>query len=82
MAGSRHIFLPVPLGGIGASQVALVLKDPPTNVGDSRDTGSVPGSERSCGRKWQPTSVFLPGKSHGQRSLVGYKVCGVTLSQT
>ena len=23
-------------------------------------------------RKWQPTSVFLLGKSHGQRSLVGY----------
>ena len=23
-------------------------------------------------RKWQPTSVFLPVKSHGQRSLVGY----------
>ena len=22
--------------------------------------------------KWQPTSVCLPGKSHGQRSLVGY----------
>ena len=22
-------------------------------------------------RKWQPTSVFLPGKHHGQRSLVG-----------
>ena len=22
-------------------------------------------------RKWQPTSVFLPGKVHGQRSLVG-----------
>ena len=22
--------------------------------------------------KWQPTPVFLPGKSHGQRSLVGY----------
>ena len=22
-------------------------------------------------RKWQPTSVFLPGKSHGWRSLVG-----------
>ena len=21
-------------------------------------------------RKWQPTLVFLPGKSHGQRSLV------------
>ena len=23
-------------------------------------------------RKWPPTPVFLPGKSHGQRSLVGY----------
>ena len=23
-------------------------------------------------RKWQPTPVFLPGKSHGRRSLVGY----------
>ena len=23
-------------------------------------------------RKWQPTLVFLPGKSHEQRSLVGY----------
>ena len=24
-------------------------------------------------RVWQPTPVFLPGESHGQRSLVGYK---------
>ena len=23
-------------------------------------------------RKWQPTSIFLPGKSHGERSLTGY----------
>ena len=23
-------------------------------------------------RKWQPTPVFLPGESHGQRSLLGY----------
>ena len=23
-------------------------------------------------RKWQPTAVFLPGTSHGHRSLVGY----------
>ena len=23
-------------------------------------------------RPWQPTPVFLPGRSHGQRSLVGY----------
>ena len=28
-------------------------------------------------RKWQPTPVFLPGKSHGQRSLVGYSTWGL-----
>ena len=27
-------------------------------------------------RKWQPSSVFLPGKSHGQRSLAGYSSWG------
>ena len=26
--------------------------------------------------KWQPTPVFLPGKSHGQRSLAGYSSWG------
>ena len=26
--------------------------------------------------KWQPTPVFLPGKFHGQKSLVGYSLCG------
>ena len=28
------------------------------------------------GRKWQPTPLFLPEKSHGQRSLVGYSPKG------
>ena len=45
--------------------MALVVKNPPVNAGDARDAGSIPGS-----RKWQPTPVFLPGKFHGQRSLV------------
>ena len=27
-------------------------------------------------RKWQPTLVFLPGKSHGRRSLAGYSPWG------
>ena len=27
-------------------------------------------------RPWQPTPVFSPGKSHGQRSLVGYSPWG------
>ena len=28
-------------------------------------------------RKWLPTPVFLPGKSHGQKSLVGYSPWGL-----
>ena len=33
----------------GASQVALVVKNPPANAGDARDTGSIPGARRSPG---------------------------------
>ena len=33
-------------------------------------------------RKWQPTSVFLPGESQGQRSLVGCSLWGRTESDT
>ena len=33
-------------------------------------------------KRWQPTSVLLPGKSHGQRSLVGYSLCGREESDT
>ena len=29
-------------------------------------------------RKWQPAPVFLPGESHGRRSLVGYSLLGYT----
>ena len=35
------------------------------------DPGSSPGWEDPQRRKWQPTPVFLPGKSHGQRNLAG-----------
>ena len=33
-------------------------------------------------RKWQPTPVFLPGESHGQRSLGGYSPQGCKESDT
>ena len=32
--------------------------------------------------KWQPTPVFLPGKSHGQRSLAGYSLWSDKLLDT
>ena len=34
------------------------------------------GREDPWRRKWQPTPVFLPGESHGWRSLVGYSPRG------
>ena len=49
-------------------------KESACNAGDP---GSIPGSGRSPGvREWLPISVFLPGKSHGQRSLAGYSPWG------
>ena len=66
-----------------ASQVRLVVKNPPANAGDIRDTGSIPGSERPPWRRaWPFTLVFLPGESHGQRSLVSYSPWGHTESDT
>ena len=67
-----------------ASQVALLVKNPPVDdAGDVRDQGWIPGSGRSPGEgKWQPTSVFLPGESHGQRSLVGPSPYGGPESDT
>ena len=34
---------------LGAFQVALVVKNPPANARDMRDSGSIPGSGRSLG---------------------------------
>ena len=48
-------------------------KESACHAGATGDTGSIPGSGTiPWRRKWQPTLVFLPEKSHGQRSLVGY----------
>ena len=42
-----------------------------------RDPGFDPWVRKiSWRRTWQPTPVLLPGKSHGQRSLVGYSPWG------
>ena len=36
------------------------------------DLGSIPGRDDPLEEDTAPTPVFLPGKSHGQRSLAGY----------
>ena len=64
-----------------ASQVALAVKNPPANAGDKRRrfdpwVGKIPWR-----KAWQPSPVFLPGGSHGQRSLVTI-VHGIAQSRT
>ena len=50
---------------------------------NTEDAGLIPGWGRSPQRrKQQPTPVFLPGKSHGERSLVGYSPWGHKQSDT
>ena len=61
-----------------AFQIVLVVKNllDNANAGDVRHrfdpwVGKIPWR-----RKWQTTSVFLPGEFHGQRSSEGYTPCG------
>ena len=55
-------------------------KESACNVGEP---GSNPGSGRSHGEgNSLPTQVFLPGASHGQRSLAGYNPWGCKESGT
>ena len=61
---------------IGASQLALVVKKLPANVADMRHGFNLWVRKIPWRRKWQPTPVFLPGKSNGQRSLAGYSPWG------
>ena len=60
-----------------ASQVALVVKNPLANAGDARDTGSIPGWERSPGRRHgNPLQYSCLENPHGWRSLAGYSPWG------
>ena len=74
---SKKIFptlLEMPISYIGASQVVLVVKNPPANAGDE---GSIPESGRSPGgwhgNPLQNSSLEDP---RGQRSLMGYSPQG------
>ena len=68
--------------GFSRFPAGAVIKSPPANAEDARDVGLIPGSGRSpgAGNGNLPvaTPVFLPGKSRGQRSPVGYKESDMT----
>ena len=55
----------------GASQKAQWVKNLPA-MQETQETWVNPWVRKiPWRRKWQPTPVFLPGESHGQRSLLG-----------
>ena len=55
-------------------QVVPVVKKPSANVGEEREADLIsgPGKSPGGGHGNFATPVFLPGESHGQRSLAGY----------
>ena len=60
-----------------ASQVALVVKNPPANAGEVRPVGSTPGSGRSPGGgHGNPLQYCRLENPHRQRSLAGYSPWG------
>ena len=75
------------LMGLGAAREQLLLlilvgrtsgKEPACKCRRCKTCGFDPWVRKILWRgEWQPTPVFLPGESHGQRSLAGYssRVC-------
>ena len=61
------------------SQVTLVIKNLSANAGGRYKRGRLnPWAWKIPWRRaWQLTPMFLPGKSHGQRSLAGYNPWGL-----
>ena len=53
-----------------------MVRNPPANAGDIRNMGLIPGLGRSPGEGHGNPLLFLPGESHGERSLAGYSPWG------
>ena len=66
------------VNSLWASQVALVSNNMPANAGSCKRPRFDPWVGKIPWRRiWQPTPILLPGESHRQRSLAGYRSCGV-----
>ena len=59
-----------------------MVKNPPANAEDVRRRFDPWVRKIPWRRAWQPISGFLPGESHGQRSLGGYGPKGHKESDT
>ena len=62
-----------------ASQLVLVIKNPPAYAEDKRDMGSIPGLGRSLEKEMATHSSILPEESHGQKSLVDCSLRGCNM---
>ena len=59
-----------------SSSVVVVVRNPPANEGDIKESGSLSIGKIPWRREKQPTPAFLPGESHRQRNLAGYSPLG------
>ena len=67
-----HISPSIKKVNVLASQVVLVVKTLPANAGNKRCGFDPWDGKIPWRRKRQPAPRFWPGKSHGQKSLMGY----------
>ena len=83
ICSEKNSYMNIHLYLCGASQLALMVKNPPTNARDIKRRRFNPRvREIPWRRKWQPTPLFLPGESFGQRSVVDYSPWGHKESDT
>ena len=68
-ARTRYLVLKISFMPTNLRNCGSVVKNPPANAGDA--VRSL-GREDPLEKQMATSPVFLPGKSHGQRSLVGY----------
>ena len=62
--------------------MVLVIKNLPASAGDMKYRFNPWVRKIPWKRAWQPSPVFLPGESHGQRSLAGFSPWGCKESDT
>ena len=75
------------LSQVRASQVALVVKNPPPSESTcqcrrQKRSGLDPWIRKIPWRTWQLTLIFFPWESHGQRTLAGYSPYVAELDRT
>ena len=79
MLGTSEEYLGYFYFSVGLARRHLVVKNLPPNAGDIRDTGLIPGSERSTGEEHDNPLKYscLENPMDRERSLVGYNPKGL-----